>query len=269
MDKPAEQSLWFLAILPPTDVADRVRAVQQEIADRFGPRKILRIPVHVTLEAPFRLNEEDAARMTEHLRVFFAAQPAFQAELKNFGTFRHSVVFLEVVPNLALLELHNHTSALLRDEHAYIQERTWQQGYTPHVTVANRDVTPQAHRAIWAEFNTRKFYAKFAVEEIHLLRHTQIEENSVVSSTPPASVPLGARPDGIHAGSTPPASVPLGARPDGIHAGSTPPASVPRGAREDGIRASSTPSASVRSGNVWLSHARFPLLPATDEKIPQ
>lgn len=194
-----EQVLWFLAILPPADVADRVRAVQQEIADRFGPHKILKIPVHVTLEAPFRLDEEGAARMTEHLRDFFAKQPAFSLELRNFGTFRHSVVFIEVVPNLTLLELHEHTSALLREEHAYIKERSWQQGYTPHVTVANRDVTPPAHRAIWGEFNTRKFYAKFAVNEIHLLRHTPVAEHSV---------------------------------------------------------------------NMWLSHARFPLLPVTDEKIP-
>ncbi len=195
-----EKSLWFLAILPPTDVTDRVRAVQQEIADRFGPHKILKIPVHVTLEAPFRLNADDAARMTEHLRFFFAAQPQFTVELRNFGTFRHSVVFIEVMPNLALLELHAHTSALLRDEHAYIKERAWQQGYTPHVTVANRDVTVPAHRAIWSEFNTRKFYAKFAVHEIHLLRHMAMEEHPV---------------------------------------------------------------------NMWISHARFPLLPATDEKIPQ
>ncbi len=253
MDKPTEQSLWFLAILPSPDVADRVRAVQQEIADRFGPRKILRIPVHVTLEAPFRLNEEDAARMTEHLRTLSAGQPSFSLELRNFGTFRHSVVFLEVVPNLALLELHEHTSALLRDEHAYIKARSWQQGYTPHVTVANRDVTPAAHRAIWSEFNTRKFYAKFDVNEIHLLRHVQVEEQAV--STPPASVPRGARTDdgnseAIPQGSTPGASMRSGARKDGIHAGSTPPASLPR-------------------GNMWISYARFPLLPATDEKIPQ
>lgn len=184
MDNAAEQSLWFLAILPPADVADRVRAVQQEIADRFGPRKILRIPVHVTLEAPFRLDEDGAARMTEHLRDFFARQTAFSLELRNFGTFRHSVVFIEVVPNLNLLELHAHTSALLREEHAYIKERSWQQGYTPHVTVANRDVTPQAHRAIWAEFNTRKFYAKFPVNEIHLLRHVALAEPINSASTP-------------------------------------------------------------------------------------
>lgn len=203
-----DKTLWFLAILPQTEVADRVRAVQQEIADRFGPRKILKIPVHLTLEAPFRLDEEGAVRMTEHLRDFFARQPSFSVELRNFGTFRHSVVFIEVGPNLALLELHAHTSALLREEHAYIKERSWQQGYTPHVTVANRDVTPQAHRAIWAEFNTRKFYAKFTVNEIHLLRHTEIEEKAAAGSM-------------------------------------------------------------AHRGNVWLSHARFPLLPVTDEKIPQ
>lgn len=219
MDKLAEQSLWFLAILPPHDVADRVRAVQQEIADRFGPRKILRIPVHVTLEAPFRLNEEDAARMTEHLRAFFAKQASFTLELRNFGTFRHSVVFLEVVPNLTLLELHEHTSALLRDEHAYIKERSWQQGYTPHVTVANRDVTPAAHRAIWSEFNTRKFYAKFAVHEIHLLRHVPTEG---ISSANPN---LG-----------------------------------------NAATATDAPAPRV---NMWISYARFPLLPATDEKVSQ
>lgn len=222
---PAGPSLWFLAILPPDDVAGRVRAVQQEIADRFGPRKILKIPVHVTLEAPFRLDDANAARMTEHLRDFFAKQPAFSVELRNFGTFRQSVVFIEVVPNLELLELHNRTSAFLREEHAYIHERPWQQGYTPHVTIANRDVTPHAHRGIWAEFNTRRFYAKFAVTEIHLLHHTP----------PPA--------DGI-------GSAALSSREteDGRTAG----------------HVGAQPGVSVQRGHVWRSHARYTLSAATN-----
>lgn len=163
--------LYFLAILPPDDVCDRVRAVQQEIAERFGPKRILKIPVHITLEPPFRLPAETAQHMVDHLRTLFTTRPGFTLELRNFGSFRHSVVFIEVTPNLELLELHSKTSALLREEHAYIKEKSWREGYTPHMTVANRDVTPQAHRAIWAEFNTRKFHARFKVNSVALLKH--------------------------------------------------------------------------------------------------
>lgn len=166
-----EQALFFIAILPPDDVAAQVRGVQQEIADHFGPHRAMRIPVHITVEPPFRRADTDGDLMHNLLKDFFIQQSAFLLELKNFGAFRHDVIFIDVAPNLALLELQQQLRAFMRETAGLIKEPPLHDGYKPHLTVANRDVTPQQHRAIWHEFQNRKFFARFPVREICLLQH--------------------------------------------------------------------------------------------------
>lgn len=164
-------TLWFLAILPPADVSSRVRDIQQEIADNFGPRRAMKIPVHITVEPPFRRDATDADWMYERLSAFFATESAFVLELRDFGAFRDDVIFIDVAANLQLLEMHQRLSDCLRAQPAIIETAPFHTGYKPHMTVANRDVEPDVHRHIWNEFKTRKFYARFPVTEINLLRH--------------------------------------------------------------------------------------------------
>lgn len=164
-------TLWFLAILPPADVSARVRDIQQEIADRFGPRRAMRIPVHITVEPPFRRNATDADWMAERLSGFFASTNRFELELRDFGAFREDVIFIDVAANLQLLEMQQQLSKFLRAQPAIVEAAPYRTGYRPHMTVANRDVEPEVHRRIWNEFKSRKFYAQFPVTEITLLRH--------------------------------------------------------------------------------------------------
>jgi 2'-5' RNA ligase len=165
------KALWFIAIVPPEDVIAQVRDLQHEIAERFGPRRALALPPHITMEAPFRYPEERWPNADKLLKEFFRGEASFEIVLRNFGSFRDDVIFLEVVPNLALLELHGRLSSFMRGEAAVISEPPLHPAYTPHMTIANRDVTPRAHHLIWQEFNTRKFFARFAVAAVSLLRH--------------------------------------------------------------------------------------------------
>ncbi len=164
-------TLWFLAILPPGDVVSRVRDIQQEIADNFGPRRAMRIPVHITVEPPFRRDAAAADGMSDRLKTFFAQEQTFELELKDFGAFRDDVIFIDVAANLQLLEMQQRLSDCLREVPAIIETAPFHKGYKPHMTVANRDVEPDVHRRIWNEFKSRKFYARFPVNQITLLRH--------------------------------------------------------------------------------------------------
>jgi 2'-5' RNA ligase len=168
-----KKSLWFVAIIPPEEIFGQIRSIQQEIADRFGPRRILKIPVHLTIEAPFRHENGAGTPLDFLLRDFFAAKTRFSLELRNFGSFRQDVVFIQVEPSLPLLEIQSQLGVFLRTETSTIRGEPWHGGYTPHITVANRDVTPEAHQRVWREFKTRKFYAAFDVTEIVLLRHDE------------------------------------------------------------------------------------------------
>jgi len=162
--------LWFIAILPPEDTTEEIRKIQHEIKNRFGPSRALRIPVHITLESPFRYGDTPSFTFGENLKKFFSTINSFPLELRNFGSFRDDVIFIEVTPQLALLELHEKLSLFLRENNIATGD-FHKAGYTPHVTIANRDVDPHTHHEIWKEFNTRKFYAKFDVDSVALLFH--------------------------------------------------------------------------------------------------
>lgn len=165
------KSLWLIAILPPDQIAAKIRDVQNEIAENFGPKHILKIPVHLTLEPPFRYASDGEADLTSSLSAFFAETTSFELTLKNFGTFRQDVVFIEVEPCLPLVEMQKLLSDYLRAEKTVVDKLPRLRGFTPHITVANRDVSPEQHHQIWREFNTRKFHAKFRAQEISLLQH--------------------------------------------------------------------------------------------------
>lgn len=166
-----EKTLWFVAVLLPEETVAAVRQVQQQIADTFGPRRAMRLPPHITVEAPFRLPDEDAQRLIEALAAFFSKKRQFQLTLKDFGYFRDDVVFIQVAPSLELLELHNELQDFLRGPAGFIHAPPLHPGYTPHLTIANRDVTPKQHAAIWKSLAGRKFHASFCVSELCLLRH--------------------------------------------------------------------------------------------------
>ena len=166
-----EKTLWFVAVLLPDEAVASVRGVQQEIADQFGPRRAMRLPPHVTVEPPFRLADAESARLTEALAAFFADKKPFQLTLKDFGYFRDDVIFIQVAPSLELFELHGELQQYLRGAAHIIRTPPLHPGYTPHLTIANRDVTPKQHAAIWRSLASRKFHASFVVDELCLMCH--------------------------------------------------------------------------------------------------
>ena len=131
----------------------------------------MRIPVHITVEPPFRRDATDAEWMSERLAAFFATENSLELELRGFGAFRDDVIFIDVAANLGLLEMHQRLSDMLRAPPAIIEAAPFRTGYKPHMTIANRDVEPETHRRIWNEFKARKFYARFPVSAVTLLRH--------------------------------------------------------------------------------------------------
>ena len=98
MDNAAEQSLWFLAILPPADVADRVRAVQQEIADRLNKTGTLHVTIDVEEGLP-RLSKEQEIHLFRILQELinntlkYAKATEFQVQLSHDET--HCIVMAE------------------------------------------------------------------------------------------------------------------------------------------------------------------------------
>ncbi|HTS45620.1 MAG TPA: 2'-5' RNA ligase family protein [Puia sp.] len=168
----ADTALYFIAILPPKPIAERVIAIKQEFADRFQSEYALKPPPHVTLQAPFILLKEDAENLKKALLLFFNRFSPFEIRFSGFGSFANRsnpVIFIQPLENEIMAVIHKSLMLFLRK--IGFDEESTRLKFNPHMTVAYHDLTHENFQKAWPEFQERGFEADFAVEKIYLMKH--------------------------------------------------------------------------------------------------
>jgi 2'-5' RNA ligase len=129
----------------------------------------VRLPPHITLIPPTRQPEDFAAAAGAVLRAFAATQTPFSVGLRDFSWFGNRTLFVRVSEDAALLQFHaalvswcaQHLPAVPRE----------QRPFTPHMTLATRDLPPAQVPELRRDFAARDFAATFEVAAIELFRH--------------------------------------------------------------------------------------------------
>jgi 2'-5' RNA ligase len=162
--------LFFVGIHTPKDVSEKVRSIQQVFADQFDSTRQLKIPVHITLLPPFRATEEKITEMKTVMARFSSTRSPFSIVLDGFGTFEDRVFFVDVILNDDLNDLFNDLKKFLLDESGWVcdYKRT---KFKPHVTLANRDLSPENCQKARVYFKDRSFREQFDCRSIVLFRH--------------------------------------------------------------------------------------------------
>ncbi len=179
-------NLYFIAIVPPSEICEEITKIRQNFADRFYSKYALKVIPHITLKAPFKF----PAKFHSLLSQWFGQTPViikpFQQELKNFGCFANRnkpVIFIQPVMNESLLFLHNHVidhfiKAFPEDPLMNLELK-----YNPHITVAYRDLLPEQFKLAWKEYRLKEYAATFEVNSFHLLQHNVKQWNSILKFT--------------------------------------------------------------------------------------
>lgn len=162
--------LYFLALLLPEPLCARITAIKQEFAERFASRHALTSPPHMTLFPPFRWPVDDLDRF-ECLRGFCASQPPVPVSLDGFGCFAPRVIYARPHKSPALVDLHSRLQNHLRTHLGLVDEMAARRPFSPHVTVAFRDLTPERFAQAWREFAERPLAASIVATEMTLLVH--------------------------------------------------------------------------------------------------
>ena len=167
-----DKKLYFLSIHTPKELEKEILKLKNEVKDRFQSEKALRLPGHVTLFRPTWVAESMEEELITKVSAFLHDQQAFQVELLDFGAFTPRTVYIKVIPNPALIRLKHELDKVV--EQTILPEPEWSTGnktFVPHITIANRDLTPDRFREAWNEFQHRNFEGSFKVMEVHLLKH--------------------------------------------------------------------------------------------------
>ncbi|TGD80497.1 2'-5' RNA ligase family protein [Hymenobacter wooponensis] len=163
-------NLYLVAVLPPEPVLGQVWALKQEVHVRTGSRNAVRLPPHITLIPPTRQPNEFEAEAAAALEEFARSRSAITVGLRNFSWFGKRTLFVQVVNAEPLLELHAALQAWCAHRLPTIQPEN--RPFTPHMTLATRDLPPSEVPKLQQEFNQREYAATFEIKALQLFRHS-------------------------------------------------------------------------------------------------
>lgn len=161
---------YFLALLPPENIRQQVRKIKEEIRDTYQSKKALRLPAHITLQAPFKLEEERVPHVLKVLEEFADTESPFNIILSGFGAFPPRVIFLEVANPGPV----KHLQKALHEVMLQIvpgEDELKDRKFHPHITVATRDLQQKQFQTAWEEFRRRDFSASFTAHSMTMFRH--------------------------------------------------------------------------------------------------
>ena len=165
-------NMYFIALVAPEEINKQVLKWKQLMFDRLTCSVALRSPAHITLIPPFWMDVGLEAELQESIGRFADSQNAFDIELQNFSFFKPSVIFVEVIKNDRLQQLHkNLTSYLMDKDHFHIKKD--ERPFHPHITIAARDLRKKAFYEAREIFKDKKYDARRQAGSISILRHDQ------------------------------------------------------------------------------------------------
>lgn len=169
--------LYLIALLLPEPLHTDVWRLKQEVQRLTGSRNAVGLPPHITLVPPFRQPPAFAAGATAALAQFAAGQAACPVRLADFVWFTDRTLYVRVVPDAALPQLHSALVAWCQQQLPVVPAPRW--SFVPHVTIATRDLPPTLVPALRQAFVNRPYAARGRLQTLALFRHSGREWQEV------------------------------------------------------------------------------------------
>lgn len=163
------QQLYFVALIPPPDIQEEVKKFKLVAAQQFGSSHALKSPAHITLVPPFWRQPSLIDEMVLVLKKAIKSTPHFEILLNGFACFKPRVIYVDVIPNPQLNQLHGLLKELFRSQWNLQPERRSQ--YRPHLTVAFKDLSKSAFFRAWDYFKSQDYNRKFKADGLSILVH--------------------------------------------------------------------------------------------------
>jgi 2'-5' RNA ligase len=163
------KALYFAAIVPSSEVKEKVKKIKLEIKEQFEAAHALKLPAHITLLPPVPLAEEQEKAFLGTLKELSGKQPAFPVKLRGFGHFKQRTLFINVEDHGPFQRLHEN---LLQKATNFLPPKL-SENLHPHVTLATRDLDYKKFPKVWQAFKNRDFSAEFKAEAFTLFKHNE------------------------------------------------------------------------------------------------
>jgi 2'-5' RNA ligase len=121
---------------------------------------------------PFRWDEDDEAKLSDHLTKFARQTEPLLIKLNNFSSFPPRVIFINVEVSPALVDLQKNLQRHCKRSLNLFNANYKELPFRPHLTVAFRDLKKPSYQRAWEEFKKKNFQAEFIADKVTLLKHS-------------------------------------------------------------------------------------------------
>ncbi len=169
MNHTASHKMYYVAIICPPAIDEKVLQYKYWMRNQFGCTVALKSPAHITLVAPFWFKEIREPELFNGLNHFQTSISFIEIQLINFAHFSNRVLFVHVEVNEQLVVLQEEVETYFSNLFSPEIKRN-NHPFHPHVTIANRDMSPQAFTQAWQKFEKEDYSATFTADKISLLK---------------------------------------------------------------------------------------------------
>jgi len=164
--------LLFVALVPPENIQNQVTEIKEYFAQQYNSSHALKSVPHITLQPPFKWPTENLSLVQESLETFAKNCSAFPITLSGFSTFPPRVIYVNVAKTPELLKIQKDLIEFTETTLGIVHPPSKISPFSPHVTVAFRDLSKPNFRAAWLEFRERSLHLEFTASQLTLLIHT-------------------------------------------------------------------------------------------------
>lgn len=165
-----KSSLYFIALLLPPQISEQITTWKKEMASNYSARHALKSPPHITLQMPFRRDNDEESIMIQKLESFVCQQSRMDICLSGFGCFPPRVIFADIANPKPIAQRFNDLQKYLEEELNFSQNELSRK-FNPHITLATRDLSKEVFPEAWSDFKNREFHAEFQSRDLTLLKH--------------------------------------------------------------------------------------------------
>lgn len=166
---PKTLSKYFIAIVPDGKIQDDAQVLKEALRENFGIRYGLRSPAHVTLKMPFLWNEKKEPELIKRLAKFLEAKKPLVLQFKDFSNFGNRVIFAKIMNREKLHKLQKELIEYAK-LHLKLDLELSDTNYTPHMTIAFKDLKARDFDLYMAFFESQRFRHTYNVNQVSLLK---------------------------------------------------------------------------------------------------
>lgn len=167
----SSKRLFFIALLPPTEIQQEITEIKQHFAKVYESRAALRSPPHITLQPPFKWEMENVEVLENSLQDFVATQGLIPVTLLGFGAFPPRVIYIKPLKTPELMAIQKALMNHLKTSLGLVDKVSATRPFSPHLTVAFRDLTKPNFRDAWQQYEHKELHFEFVAPQLTLLLH--------------------------------------------------------------------------------------------------